>query len=80
MAGVMRGKFLHHVTLTTGHTRRSYRDEVSEDAISWARDSWKHHDSSRQAPGSRSYDARLLISAEQLNSKSLPLLIEVVTA
>lgn len=28
-----RGKFLHHVTLTTGHTRRSYRDEVSDQAV-----------------------------------------------
>jgi hypothetical protein len=35
-----RGKYLHHVTLTTGDTRRSYRDEVSDDAIAWARSVW----------------------------------------
>lgn len=31
-------KYLHNLTITTGHTRRSYRDEVSEDAIEWARE------------------------------------------
>lgn len=33
----MRGKFLHHLTMTTGHTRRSYRDEVADEAVDWAR-------------------------------------------
>lgn len=32
-----RGKYLHHVTLTTGHTRRSFRDEVSDEAVAVCR-------------------------------------------
>lgn len=30
-------KYLHHLTMTTGHTRRSYRDEVDDHAIKWGR-------------------------------------------
>lgn len=26
-------RYLHHVTLTTGHSRRSYRDEVDDDVV-----------------------------------------------
>lgn len=33
-----RDQFLHHLTITTGHTRRSYRDEVSDDAVQWGRE------------------------------------------
>lgn len=29
-------KFLHHVTLTTGHSRRTYRDEVRDDSVAGA--------------------------------------------
>lgn len=35
-----RDRFIHHITLTTGHTRRSYRDEVDNDAIQWLREGW----------------------------------------
>lgn len=30
-------KYLHHLTMTTGHTRKSYRDEVSDEVVAWAR-------------------------------------------
>lgn len=33
----MRVQYLHHVTLTTGDTRRSYRHEVSEQAVTVCR-------------------------------------------
>ena len=33
-----RGKYLNHITLTTGDIRRSYRDEVSDDIVSKCRD------------------------------------------
>lgn len=33
-----RGKYLHHITLTTGDTRRSYRDEVSDDVVDFCGD------------------------------------------
>ncbi len=29
----MTDRYLHHVTLSTGHTRRSYREEVTEEAL-----------------------------------------------
>jgi hypothetical protein len=32
-----RGRYLHHITLTTGYTRRSYRDEVEDDAVTTCR-------------------------------------------
>lgn len=33
----MRDKFVHHVTITTGHTRKSFRDEVDDDAVEFCR-------------------------------------------
>lgn len=30
-------RYLHHVTLTTGHSRRSYRDEVDDEAVAVCR-------------------------------------------
>jgi hypothetical protein len=32
------GRYLHHVTITTGDARRSYREEVAEEALEAARD------------------------------------------
>jgi hypothetical protein len=34
---IRRDQFLLHVTLTTGHVRRSYRDEISDDSVEGAR-------------------------------------------
>lgn len=34
---MMREKFIHHITLTTAHSRKSYRNEVGDDAVAACR-------------------------------------------
>lgn len=38
----MTDRYLHHLTMTTGHARKSYRDEVDDQAIEWGRQAIEH--------------------------------------
>ena len=58
----MPDRYLYHVTLQTGHSRKSYRSEVSDDAIAFCRELLKRIDSGERVeipPGGYFLSGRL---------------------
>jgi hypothetical protein len=50
-------RYIHHVTITTGHVRRSYRDEVSDEALVACREILARAES--DVPGQPGYRVRV---------------------